>query len=213
MPNLLDFDSVLDLFSFCNLMIMANVLDLRTYDAVPGVAAKHDVNGISTKERYEMSYARGRCWDILHWFFSAYEIFDKGTDEAVDGFKLVAMQYLWQQGMAILEFKRKALEADPSHFGVEAVERQLKFCFLPIYSIPNITRPAPDSAVSLAFPEPQKYGVRKLDVPKTHECKHVTLRAIFPFLMRPLLAPDSFIELGTTVGDGLFFKYLTKERS
>jgi hypothetical protein len=183
-PKLLDFDSVLDLFTFCNLMIMANVLDLRTYQPVPGVQTKFDANSIGTKERYEMAYARGRCWDILLWFFSVHEIFDKDTGEAIDGFKLVAMKYLWQQGCAIIEFKRKALESnieDPSHFGVKVVERQLNLCFRTFYDIPAITTPAVDRVFSLAFPAPQKYGVRKLVVPKPHTCKHVMLSAIDPF--------------------------------
>ena len=83
MPKLTDFDSVLDLLTFCNIMVMANVLDLRTYVPAAGVSEefasslKHDANGIPAKERYEMAYARGHCWDIIRWLFYSYEIYNK----------------------------------------------------------------------------------------------------------------------------------------
>lgn len=97
-------------------MIMANVLDLRTYEIAPGESEesasalweKHDANAILPKERYEMAYARGHCWDVLLWFFNDYEIFDKETGEPIDGFNLVAMRYLVQQASAIIGFNLKA---------------------------------------------------------------------------------------------------------
>lgn len=101
---------------------MMNILDRRTYVLVPlipglskksaiGLMAKHDANSIPAKERYEMAHARGRCLEILCWFFSVYEIFDKDVDEPIDGFNQVAMHYLAHQGSTILEFKRRHLES------------------------------------------------------------------------------------------------------
>lgn len=191
MPKLTDFDSVLNLLAFCNLMILANVLDHRTYERVGGVIEEnstglyHDVNSIPAKERYEMAYARGRCWDILHWFFNSYEIFNKESGDAVDGFNLVAMRYLAQQGSAIIDFKRKAVESkieEGSNFSVTDVATQIMFCFQNFKDIPEITPADPDTVVSLAFPDPQRYGVRSLVPLEPYNCKHAPLNDIAPLL-------------------------------
>lgn len=194
LPKLTEFNSVLDLFTFCNLMVMANILDVRTYETAPGASEesasalleKHDANGIPAKERYEMAYVRGCCFDILCWFFHVYIIFDKETGETIDGFNQVAMQYLAQQASAIIEFKRKALittkEDCGSSFTLQSVVRQIELCFRYFEDIPAVIPAAPDSGVSLAFSDAQRYGVRQVDPlsRKPYKCKHVPLRAITP---------------------------------
>jgi len=155
-------------------MIMMNVLDLRTYDSAnKEIRSKHDVNLIPAVERYEMAYARGRCWDILQWFFSVYEILDK-IGNPIDGFKSVALFYLSQQASVIIEFKKRALKSgldDNSHFTLKSLEKQMKNCFLNYSDVPEIRPPALDRDLTLSFPNPQRYGVRKLAVAKPYECK------------------------------------------
>jgi hypothetical protein len=68
--------------------------------------ANHDVNSIPPLEHYEMSYARGRCWDTLQWFFSLYEIFDKASNERIDGFAQVAMPYLVHNHDELIELTK-----------------------------------------------------------------------------------------------------------
>jgi hypothetical protein len=167
-PNLTSFEGVLDLFTFCNLIILANVLDCRTYEPGPGGVKDedHDVNGIPAKERYEMAYARGRCWDIFRWFFSKYEIFEKESGLAIDGFTEVAMRYLSDQGSTILEFKRRALKslkAYGSPFTLKALSQQMKLCFQNFLEIPKLRPLSSESFVSLAFPHPERYGVREIE--------------------------------------------------
>jgi hypothetical protein len=185
-PKLTDFNSVVDLFTFCNLIIMMNVLDLRTYmlSDVPGLSERsaidileqHDANSIPSMERYEMAYARGRCWDILRWFFHAYEIFDRDSGEPIDGFHQVAMRYLAHQGSAIIECKRRALKSkldDGQWFNLKSLSRQMSLCFRSFKDIPATTPPSVDSGHSLAFPDAERYGVRKVVEPEPYECERV----------------------------------------
>ena len=153
---------------------MMNVLDLRTYNTVNGesdkagldLLEKHDVNNIPAIERYEMAYARGRCWDLLFWFFSAYEIFNQDDGEGIDGCSEIAMSYLWHQSQTIIKCKKMALKSgldDGTWFTLKSLERQMKLC-LDDYNITKTMFAAvdPDMAISLAFPDPHRYGVRKL---------------------------------------------------
>jgi hypothetical protein len=178
LPNLTSFEGVLDLLTFCNLMVLANVLDFRTYQPAPGGSHKdhnlHDVNEIPAKERYEMAYARGRCWDMLLWFFSKYEIFEKESGLVIDGHKEVAMRYLSDQGWTILEFKRRA-DIKIAEYGsphtLKALSEQMKLCFLNFAGIPEMTPPPPGTLVSLAFPHPERYGVRVMQKSLAYSCK------------------------------------------
>jgi hypothetical protein len=180
-PTLVDFDSVLDLFTFCNLIILMNVLDPRTYAALPQMSGEstlelwknHDRNSIPATERYQMAHARGLCWDILRWFFTAYEIFDKESGQAIEGFNEVAMAYLAHQASVILAYKREALMngLDDGGCKVKDVEHQLKLCFESYGEIPCILLTTINGNGSLTFPESDKYMVRKLDEPQPHQCK------------------------------------------
>lgn len=184
-PQITDFDSLLNLLTFCNLVIMANVLDSRTYEKDPGASdsvalSKHDANAIPVKERYAMAYARGRCWDILFWVFHKYEVFDKETGEMIDGFSQVAMRYLAHLGSTIIEFKRRSVESqmDPELFTVKALTRQVKHCFKS-YDCDDVLPMEPSDAegvASLAFPDEEKYGVRASVSPKPFSRKYFPLK-------------------------------------
>jgi hypothetical protein len=182
-PKLKDFNSVLDLFTFCNLVVLMNILDMRTYQTAPGTSSqtmalevleKHDFNAIPAVERYEIAYARGRCLDIFYWFFCQYELFDQENGEQIDGFALVAMPYLAHQGSVILECLKRARKIDNGGAYLHWVylERQMKLCFGGYEAIPAITPPVQDR-LTLAFPDASKYGVRVLDEAQPYECKCV----------------------------------------
>ena len=147
-------------------MILSNVLDPRTYEPGPeGVLdEQHDVNAIPAKERYEMAYARGRCWDILRWFFTQHVIFDKVTGKSIDGFPKIAMEYLIQQCRSIVHF-HKASKKNLKNYGTpissKALRRQMKLCLASFDDIPQeITWVVSES---LAYPNKGKFGVRLLD--------------------------------------------------
>jgi hypothetical protein len=179
------FDSVLDLFTLCNLIFLFNVLDFRTYQtSAQGGKSEmrlHDLNDVPTQERYQMAHARGCCFDILHWFFTKYEIFDKETEDPIDGFKEVAMEYLCHQASVILAYKKIStamqLEDDTLSGGLnyDDLEVQIKLCFRnhkeipPIKSLEDTSMKKP---LSLALPRKGAYGVRKLERSLPHERKH-----------------------------------------
>jgi hypothetical protein len=163
-----------------------NVLDLRTYKAHPGLSGKsgfdqwtkNDLNSIPAIERYEMAHARGLCLDILRWFFREYEIFEKESDESIDGFTEVAMQYLAHQASVILVCKKKAVDNDVEDgvlCSVKKLDRQMKLCFQDHKLLGNIDLDGDDEDgddnLSLAFPDVGLYGVRKLEKRRSHKCK------------------------------------------
>jgi hypothetical protein len=160
-------------------MILSNVLDLRTYNYVNSenqhdLWAIYDVNAIPALERYEMSYARGRCWDILRWLFSSYEIIDKANNELINGFDQVAMQYLAHQASVILEYKKRALKYginDGVRFSSKDLEKQMKLCFRSYNDIPDITPLSRDMDHTLEFPGAERFQARKLVNPQPYERK------------------------------------------
>ena len=178
-PQLTDFDSLLNLLAFCNLLVMANVLDFRTYEKSPreSDSVKHDTNAIPAKERYEMAYARGRCWEIILWVFHVYEVFDKETGEAIEGFTKVAMSYLAHLGSTIIEFKRRSVEShmddEESLFTVKDLARQFRLCFQFYNDIPTIQQADKKGVASLDFPERDRYGLRASVSSVPFKCKHV----------------------------------------
>jgi hypothetical protein len=132
-----DFDSLLNFLSFCNLVILANVLDHRTYQLFPGASdieahSKWDANAIPAKERYDMAYARGRCWELLYWVFDTREVFHKETGKVLSGFEDIAMPYLAHLGSTIMHFKRRAkksnMDYDEGSCTIFKLDRQVKYC-------------------------------------------------------------------------------------
>jgi hypothetical protein len=168
------------------MVILMNVLDLRTYQEPkesfginPGDWSKYDLNNIPATERYEISYARGRCFDILNWFFTSYEIYDTASGLAVDGFKEVAMAHLTRQAYVIRRYKTKALKDgldDGTLCGMKALDIQIKLCFQEhkevLQIMPTKTRlESGDNHMSIAWPSPERYQVKKLVTPLVHKCK------------------------------------------
>jgi hypothetical protein len=162
-----------------------NVLDFRTYQEPSqsfginaGDWSKYDLNGIPAVERYEIAYARGRCFDILHWFFMSYELYDAVTGLTVDGFKDVAMAHLARQANIILKYKTKALKNgldDGALCGMKALDHQINLCFQGYKEVQIMSTrsqlEAEDDHMSIAWPCTEKYKVRKLVTPLVHKCK------------------------------------------
>ena len=98
------------------------------------------------KERYDMAYARDRCWDMLFWVFDNYDsdVYLKETGEVIDGFKDVAMPYLVQLGSNIIVFKKMAKDSqmndDEETFTIKDLTRQVrvKLCFKLYLEVPKL---------------------------------------------------------------------------
>lgn len=112
------FEGVLDLLSLCNLVILGNVLDHRTYSAPnqdPYAEAnavqmkrieQHDHNAIPFEEREASVYARGLCIQMLHWFVAHFEIRDSRTGKKID--ENIAASHLARQAIALQAYKKAA---------------------------------------------------------------------------------------------------------
>ncbi|KAF8873911.1 hypothetical protein CPB84DRAFT_1853838 [Gymnopilus junonius] len=114
LPKLDTFSGVLNLLSLCNLVILGNALDHRTYSA-PGqkphekasmtqkmLMDQYDLNDIDVGERLEMIFARGLCVHILMWFEANYEIAHIDGDKRV---RNCVSYYLGKQAASIVSYK------------------------------------------------------------------------------------------------------------
>ena len=169
------------------MIILMNVLDFRTYQEPSksfGIDAgdwlKYDLNNIPAVEQYEIAYARGRCFDILNWFFTSYELYSAVSGLAIDGFKEVAMAHLARQAYIILKYKSKALKNgldDGTLCRMKALDLQVKLCFQGHKEVLQIMRTkmqpevGDDDYMNMAWPNPEKYQVRKLVTPLVHKGK------------------------------------------
>ncbi|KDR65363.1 hypothetical protein GALMADRAFT_148754 [Galerina marginata CBS 339.88] len=115
--HLKTFESVLDLLCLCNLVILGNVLDERTYLGPNQQAearthpvaerrmTEHDANTLDRCERLRMVQARGMCFYLLDWFEECYEIRNTETNAVV---RAVPYSFLAKQGAAIVKYKKNA---------------------------------------------------------------------------------------------------------
>ena len=137
MPRLDTFEGVLNLLSLCNVVILSNVLDARTYrapnqrpehDATPKELRRmmeYDLNAFSRQEREAACFARGICLQLLFWFNATYRVWDRRTDEelADPGAYLLA-----KQAEAIIVAKRRNEEVGipgVPHCTADLLKRQL----------------------------------------------------------------------------------------
>ena len=142
-----------------------------------------DVNSIQPMERFEMAHARGRCWDLLNWFFYMYELFDRKSSKPIKGINKVSTDYFVHQASTIIQLKYRASEwgiDSTEHFSVDSLISQMKLCFKERnIDLPEFSTPAPEEQLSLAFPDAERYGVRKHGTPMNFGCKSCILRARF----------------------------------
>jgi hypothetical protein len=99
-PDIEDFKSLLDVVTLCNLVILSNALDGRTYQLV-------QTGSISAEERLSSIYARGKCIDLLNWIDEHYRLYDpkqKNTDRC----SWMIAEYFVQQISAIKIHKMEA---------------------------------------------------------------------------------------------------------
>jgi hypothetical protein len=96
-PDLAHFEGVLDLFALSTMIELMNVLHPGTYRG----------NGLSRLERDECAVARGKCRDMLQWFFTRYDLFEAGDNSLVDG-PTIYWEYLARHVKALLLYAEGA---------------------------------------------------------------------------------------------------------
>jgi hypothetical protein len=122
-PTLDSFESTLDLFSLVSLSMLANVLDERTYTG----------EQVPKCDRALYIATRRAAMMTVKWFFNTYELFDRGTQTAVDGYEKFWYPMLGMQATALLLFKDEAdnqFRYDPKHsnyYTVEQLRQQLQY--------------------------------------------------------------------------------------
>ena len=102
-PDIEDFKSLLDVVTLCNLILLMNVLDGRTYQS----------GSISSEECLSSIYARGKCIDLLIWIDERYRLHEPSTDnfdgtEKIEHCSWMMTEYLLQQISAIRTYKQEA---------------------------------------------------------------------------------------------------------
>jgi hypothetical protein len=137
MPGLLDF------LTLCNIGILFNVLDRRTYGEKDQSyldnlrMEKHDYNAIPEDDRRKYVYARGISLELVHWLNSRLIVTGvEGSANHQERLKIedLQVQYITRQGLTLFQYlekwiaeERKKVASD-SHFPIvdmDSLEKQL----------------------------------------------------------------------------------------
>jgi hypothetical protein len=110
-PDLTTMSGTLDLFAFCFLVILGNVLDFRTYTNAMGNPPEnvelYDQNGIALEERVNICQARGVCLELLRWWESNFRIINPATIYST-GDAALTTRLIVSQAFALLKYKESA---------------------------------------------------------------------------------------------------------
>lgn len=113
-------DSVLDMLSACNLAILSNALDFRTYTHPKQVDDEtlndehkmqmdvYDRNSLSDADRTGCVYARGLALDLFNWFADNYVLKDESRNESMSTL-LALMNNLAHQAYSVWVTKEQAM--------------------------------------------------------------------------------------------------------
>ncbi len=115
LPNLERIDGIMNLLSLCVLVILANVLDFRSYSPAghrngrpltrteKWMITEFDINAIPTNERLAMCYTRGAALHLFKWIRECCVIHGPG-DCIVDD---LPSRFLAQIGKAMILYKSR----------------------------------------------------------------------------------------------------------
>ena len=162
LPDLEQFEGVLDLFALSTLVELMNVLHPGTYRE----------NGLSRLECDECAVARGKCRDILHWFFERYELCDAKNNSPVDG-PAIYWEYLAKHVQILLAYaanvkyiNHQEEDLDLSH--VLGFQDQVNRCFEGVEAFQKAFHSVTDDDIAsclLAWPRDRYYTVRPSSKP------------------------------------------------
>ncbi|KDR65552.1 hypothetical protein GALMADRAFT_148591 [Galerina marginata CBS 339.88] len=167
--DLENFSSVIDLMSFCNLIIFINVLDFKTYMYNKYI----EVNNI--KELSQERLAAIEAFD----FNASVDIIDKQTKQPVkDPRTSLWVPYIAQQASALLLYRNKAdkakLQGAPGSTAA-TLNRQILLCFQGTFLEDPVNAAIESEHEVFTFLEPHRYDVIRLTSLKA------PLRSIFSF--------------------------------
>jgi len=130
LPDLKGLEALLDIFSLCNILILSNILDERTY-------WPSNTGAIPLDEHYTCAYARGLSLcllDALDQLFTLVTVGPSGSEVTNDftSIRTIAAKFLAQQSAAILDYKRRAeqsgMQGATHHCTSSKLRQQLEGC-------------------------------------------------------------------------------------
>lgn len=137
---------LLDFLTLCNMGILFNVLDSRTY-GMPGQSyidtlrmEQYDYNPISDDDRRKFVYGRGLSLELVQWLSSRWILtcVQDNPQETVE-IENLHVQHITRQGLYMLHYLEKWTEEenkkDSSHLlamDKDALEKQLEWAILTI---------------------------------------------------------------------------------
>ena len=115
LPNINDFDGLMDLLSACILVILGNVLDFRTYRAPSQdeyekasqdqqILINSEINSIPITERFAICHARGVALHLINWIRICSEIRGPGGVIITD----LPSQFFVQIAQTLIKYKEGA---------------------------------------------------------------------------------------------------------
>lgn len=106
LPDLSSIDSLLEVLSLCNILVLSNVLDERTYY---GEDVSSDEKSISLVERYNITYSRGLALYLLDSLDSLYLLHELNqSGNKFISLKAFAAFFLARQSATVLHYKESA---------------------------------------------------------------------------------------------------------
>jgi hypothetical protein len=119
LPDLETTKGLFNVLATCNLAILSNVLDRRTYREreedgdcadIPFTRGYilFDRNAINEPERRRMATSRGRALDLMRWIAHNHEATDGVDGARVNIYGELILYYLARQGRAIVRYKKLA---------------------------------------------------------------------------------------------------------
>lgn len=201
-PDLQEFKSFLDVVTLCNLVILMNVLDGRTYHS-------DESTSISAEERLSCIYTRGKCIDLLNWMDQKYRLRDPFTQET-DRCSWMVQEYLFHQISVIRTYKKEAENngicgSDSArNCTAEQVSKELKMV-AKLFPGTNNKQSLPSMAsTSLAW-----NGVNyDVECKRHSSCISMLIYFYLNTCISPLIGPEETYEyynnLGSTEGDKQF---------
>jgi hypothetical protein len=112
---------LLDLLTLCNMGILFNVLDRRTYGETTATyidilrKEKYDYNEISEEDRRKSVYARGLSLELVYWLNSRFIVTDlEGNGNTQEQLEIqdLHVQYITRQGLTIIQYLEKWIEEE-----------------------------------------------------------------------------------------------------
>lgn len=166
LPYLRDFDSVMDLFSLINTILLMPAYDRRMYPSVEGRAEPGQELSRGDSMLYQL--ARQLALRVGNWFFSKYQLLAAGRTRILGGrddFWCVSL--LHSANMLVRYNSRAERNLIPTTHTTDQVRKQLRYCLQPfeqeIQDYLSLPTSSPEDMVLFLDPEKLKEILDKDD--------------------------------------------------